>query len=182
MPRMLDAYELNQITMQEDNFHTVLPGCLYRSGQIPAARLGLYIKNFGIKSIINLRSQADCLIHCPREQLIAQANGANVLYAPLRAGSASTKTELLVLLQQFDLVQVPVLIHCSQGINRTGEACALWLLEKEAVSKKEALQQFDAKFGYTFATRSEKYLLVKAWQGRKWLETTYDPILLGSLE
>lgn len=170
-----EVVTLSQRDFEQDNFHTVREGRLYRSAQIPAARLTAYIEKFNIKTVINLRSTAERFVCCRGEEEAAAKGGCKVVYAPLSASRASTREELQTLLAIFDKEAEPFLIHCSQGINRTGEACALWLLDKAAATNEEALQQFDKKFGYTFSSRPEKYLLIQAWQGRKWLLQSYNP-------
>lgn len=174
-----EAVTLTADDFKYDNFHTVHEGRLYRSAQIPAARLSAYIEKFNIKTVINLRSAAERFVCCRGEEEAAAKSGANVVYAPLSASRASTKEELQRLLAIFDKEQEPFLIHCSQGINRTGEACALWLLDKAEASNEKALLQFDKKFGYVFSSRPEKYLLILVWQGRDWLCGSYNPDALG---
>lgn len=178
MSRTIDAQELTEKDFACDNFHTAIEGQLYRSGQIPAARLTAYLKKFGIKTIINLRSKAERIVCCRGEEDAAKAAGTTVHYVPMSAGRASTRAEVLELLKIFDATKEPVLIHCSQGINRTGEACALWCLEKMHMTNDEALKQFDSKFGYILKDRPEKFLFIKAWQGREWLKKIYDPKML----
>lgn len=179
MSRTIDAEELTTKDFAYDNFHTAIEGRLYRSGQIPAARLTAYLNKFGIKTIINLRSKAERMVCCRGEEDAAKAAGAFVQYAPMSAGRASTRKEVLALLKIFDTAQEPILIHCSQGINRTGEACALWCLEKMHMTNDDALKQFDSKFGYVLNDRPEKFLFIKAWQGREWLEKIYNPETLS---
>jgi protein tyrosine/serine phosphatase len=161
-----DAYvqDVTEKDFKSDNFHTVREGRLYRSGQIPAARLPAYLKKFGIKTIINLRSAAENMVCCRGEEAAAKVAGATVAYAPMSAGRMSTNHEVAQLLATFDKATEPLLIHCSQGINRTGEACALWLLVRSQASKAEALTQFDAKYGYVLADRPEKRQLIENWK------------------
>lgn len=149
--------------LKKDNFHVVQEGRLYRSGQIPAARLPAYLKKFGIKTIINLRSPAENMVCCRGEKVAAEYAGATVVYAPMSAGRMSTQEEVAQLLATFDKAVEPLLIHCSQGINRTGEACALWLLVRAGATKAQALTQFDATYGYVVADRPEKRQLIENW-------------------
>ncbi len=163
----LDVSQLTQKDFEYDNFHIALEGRLYRSGQIPAERLAAYLTKFNIKTIINLRGWAERTVCCRGEEEAAASVGATVLYAPMSASRASTKEEIDTLLKHFDAATEPLLIHCSQGINRTGEACALWFLYKNGAPNEEALKQFDAKFGYVFEKRPEKYETIKAWRRKK---------------
>lgn len=163
----LDALHLTPKDFEVDNFHIALESRLYRSGQIPAARLGAYLTKFNIKTIINLRGWAERTVLGRGEEEAAAQADAKVLYAPMAAHRASTKEEIAGLLKQFDMATEPVLIHCSQGINRTGEACALFLIHKHGATNEEALKQFDAKFGYVFEKRPEKYESIKKWERKK---------------
>lgn len=160
----LDASQLTQKDFEYDNFHIALENRLYRSGQIPAQRLAAYLAKFNIKTIVNLRGWAERTVCCRGEEEAAAQAGAKVLYAPMSASRASTEDEIAELIKQFNAAAEPILIHCSQGINRTGEACALWLMHKTETSNEEALKQFDAKFGYVREKRPEKYETIRTWK------------------
>lgn len=163
---MQQEVDANQLTTEDfvyDNFHTVIEGKLYRSGQIPPARLTAYLQKFNIKTIINLRSWAERVACSRGEEEAAAKADAKVLYAPMSAGRASTTEEHAELFKQFDAATEPILIHCSQGINRTGEACALYLIKKNGAPNEEALKQFDAKYGYKKESRPEKYEMIRLW-------------------
>lgn len=86
------------------------------------------------------------------------------MYVPMSATKTSTNEEITALFAAFDQAQEPLLIHCSQGINRTGEACALWLLYKGGATKEEALTMFDKKYGYDYVSRPEKYEFIKGYK------------------
>ena len=59
-----------------------------------------------------------------------------------------TQEELLDLLDTFDTVGTPVLIHCWAGANRTSIACFLWLLYREEMTKAEAVQMISMRYGH----------------------------------
>ena len=164
MPKEINAATLTAQDLAHDNFHTVQEGRLYRSGQIPRARIAAYLQEYGIKTIINLRSPAENAVCCWGEKGAAKSCHASVVHVPMSAGKMSTPQEINELLAAFDKAQEPLLIHCSQGINRTGEACALWLLEKCGATNAQALEMFDAKYGYNKKSRPEKYQLIESWQ------------------
>jgi uncharacterized protein (TIGR01244 family) len=164
MPKVITTPTLTAQDLAHDNFHTVQEGRLYRSGQIPRARIAAYLQEYGIKTIINLRGKAENAMCCWGEKGAAKSCAASVIHIPMRAGKMSTPQEINELLAAFDKAQEPLLIHCSQGINRTGEACALWLLEKCGATNAQALEMFDAKYGYNRVSRPEKYQLIESWQ------------------
>ena len=158
------VHDLTQQDLIKDNFHTVQEGKLYRSAQIPSNRLGAYLKQYNIKTIINLRSPVERTLFCRKEEDVAHQATTQVIYVPMSAGRASTDEEIKNLLTAFKQAQEPLLIHCSQGINRTGEACALWLIEECGAPVEEALKQFDTQYGYNKTKRPEKYKLIAGWQ------------------
>lgn len=172
MLHVMHAEALSEKDFIYDNFHTVVEERLYRSGQIPSVRLAAYLEKYNIKTIINLCGKSKS------EEAVAAQYGAKVLHAPMSANAASSKEQLEKLLACFDIAQEPILVHCLQGINRTGEAVALWLLDKKGASKELALEQFASKFGYNYTSQPEKLQLIKAWQGRTWLREEYQSSLL----
>ena len=56
-PRGADAHDhrLRWSRVATGNFHTVVPGTLYRSGQLTEGQWAAYIHHYGIKSVLNLR-------------------------------------------------------------------------------------------------------------------------------
>lgn len=130
-----------------DNFHEVLPGQLYRSGQLSPARLRAHVELNGIRTIINLRGSN------PAEdwyrQELAASRGSGLIHIDLPIDSLfPTKDELRDLESALETCPKPVLIHCQSGIDRTGIASALaCLLLDDSSTPELALDQLAWQFG-----------------------------------
>jgi protein tyrosine/serine phosphatase len=166
---------INGIKKFIDNFHAVEAGALYRSSQLKPNRLKKYIKKLGIKTIINLRGINPTRHWWQREKRLAKEFGIKFYNIPFNAGTFSSKKNLYKLLYLYEHAPKPILIHCRDGADRSGEAAALWILEHQGKGKKEALKHLSIKYGYVKFYRPAKYSLIKMWQGKKWLAKNYNP-------
>lgn len=163
-----------------DNFYEVSNGLCYRSGQLPSDRLEYYIKRHHIKAIVNLRDEApgqswyqDEIDVCNKLSVKLENIGLNIYHLP-------PKQKILELLDFFDRYKgQPILIHCRAGVDRTGLASFLWLLEIEGKNKVDALKQLLKKplafwkGHYVFVAPNMKYF-ADLWQNRDWLINTYN--------
>ncbi len=166
---------INGIKKIFDNFHAVETGALYRSSQLKPSRLRKYIKKLGIKTIINLRGINPKTHWWQREKKLAKELGVNFYNIPFNAGNFSSKKNLYKLLYLYEHAPKPILIHCRNGADRSGEAAALWILEHQGKGKREAFKHLSIKYGYIKFYRPAKYYLIKMWQGKKWLASNYFP-------
>ncbi len=151
-----------------DNFHCVQKNALYRSSQISPRRLKKYIKKNNIKSIINLRGENYDKKWWQREKKMTQKLGLEFYSIPMNASLMTEKKNLFHLLYLYKTATRPILIHCASGVDRTGEAAALWVLEEQKKSKREALKHLSWRYGFFRFRRPAKYSLVKNWQGFDW--------------
>lgn len=158
-----------------DNFHSVQPGTVYRSAQLKPSSLKKYIQRYGIKTVINLRGINEKEKWWQKEKEAVESLGANYYSIPFRAVIFSSKENLQQLLYLYKHAPKPILIHCRGGIDRTGEAAALWILEHQRKSKKEALKHLSLKYGYLKFAHPAKYLLIKLWENENWLNQNYNP-------
>lgn len=179
MPNNLFSEEpeihINSIQKLIDNFHTVEKGALYRSGQLKPTHLKKYVKKLGIKTIINLRGTNQEKIWWQQEKNLTKELGVKFYNIPFNAGHFSSKENIYKLLYLYEHAPKPILIHCRDGADRSGEAAALWILEEQGKSKKEALKHLSLKYRYVKFYRPTKYCLIKMWQGKKWLAQNYNP-------
>lgn len=125
----LSAYSLS--TLEHNNFHVVVPGKVYRSSQMNGEELARCIKNYGIKSVLNLRGANSTKSWYQAE--ITAASQCNVAHCDWRLGacdelSVEKMDELIGLLRS---LPKPVLIHCQGGADRTGLASALYCFAVE---------------------------------------------------
>ena len=170
-----DKVRINDIKKLFDNFHSVQPGALYRSAQLKPSRLRKYIQKFGIKSVINLRGVNENTKWWQAEKAILEKLNVHYYNIPFSASHFSSKKNLHKLLYLYKYAPKPILIHCRDGADRSGEAAALWVLEQQGKRKKDALKHLSIKYGYLRFRRPEKYFLISIWQGEKWLNQKYDP-------
>lgn len=161
-----------------DNFHIVQPGLLYRSAQLSYRKLMHYIKKFKIKTIINLRGKNKHTEWWQQEKKCAQKFDIQFFNIASSALRPSTKHEICQLLALYDHAPKPILIHCYSGSDRTGEAAAIWILDKQNKNKKQALKQLSWWYGHLKTRRPYKSQFIKAWQGRDWLTHSYHHTFL----
>jgi len=134
------------------NFHQVSE-TLYRSGQ-PTAEGFRALEKFGIKTIINLRSE-----HSDRKLL----SGTNLKYFDIP--SKATEIREGDLKKFLDIVtnpeNLPALIHCHHGADRAGLFSAFYRIVVQGWSKEEAIREMQ-KGGFGFHntyTNIVKYLM-----------------------
>lgn len=169
----LDKFRFKFLTNLTNNFSTVEKNKLYRSKQLSPKMLGFYINKYGINTIINLRGRNQKKWYFDELELCKNKN-IKLYSIPMSANYLSSKENLIKLLNVFDLAKKPILIHCKSGADRTGEAAALWALEKQGKSKKKALKQLSIQFLHFKAKYPAKDFLIKIWQGREWLINAYN--------
>jgi uncharacterized protein (TIGR01244 family) len=134
------------------NYHVVIPGELYRSAQMSAARLGEHIARDGIRIVINLRPETNELWHT-QEQQACRMGGVAYVDFPLtgdREPSSQQTARLVVILRQ---ARRPMLIHCEHGADRTSFAVALYLSEVSGLPDRQARKAFSIRYGHLAFTR-----------------------------
>lgn len=113
-------------TLYDANFHVIMNGEAYRSGQMNSAQFTRVIQACGIKSIVNLRGEN--LGTAWHQAEIQTAAKWQVAHYDFGYGSGDELTlarldQLVALLRQ---APKPVLIHCEGGADRSGLAAALY--------------------------------------------------------
>jgi protein tyrosine/serine phosphatase len=167
--------QINSFKKFLDRFHAVQPGFLYRSAQLKPSRLRKYVQKFGIKTVINLRGVNRKTKWWQDEHAIVKELNVNYFNIPFSARVISDKRNIQKLLYLYKFAPKPILIHCLDGIDRSGEAAALWVLEQQGKPKKDAFKQLSLKYGYLKFRRPQKHLLISIWQGKRWLNQEYKP-------
>lgn len=126
----------------------VIPGKVYRSGELSPQALANLAKTANLKTIIDLGIAPDGDPRDRRQQLAAQALNITRYKFNLVGDSTGNPNEYLAALRlALDPANQPVLIHCATGSQRT--SCAIALLRMAAgTSTDQALTEahtFDAK-------------------------------------
>ena len=130
------------------NFHEVVAGRAYRSGRLPANELEEVIRRHHIGTVIDLRHGWDKEYEDGRtEGDLVRGLGRKYRHVSLGSSKPVTRDKLDKLLEIFAEADGPILIHCTQGIHRTGVATALWMLN-DGHSLKDSLSMLGLKYGY----------------------------------
>ncbi|MFZ4542075.1 MAG: fused DSP-PTPase phosphatase/NAD kinase-like protein [Rickettsiales bacterium] len=135
------------VTAWMNNFHSVIPGELYRSGQFSSGDISYYTKRYGLRSVINLRGDNSGAEWYDRE--LKESNEAGVKHINFRMSAKRklTREESLMLIETMRNAPKPVLIHCNGGANRTSLAAALYLAAITRADERTAQAQLSMRFG-----------------------------------
>jgi undecaprenyl-diphosphatase len=129
-----------------DNLHPVISHQVYRSAQPSPDALERWIRELGLRTVINLRGENDSAWF-KAEHAVAKAHTVDVYNLELASGSLPHRKALLQLVHHLDTAPRPILLHCAQGIERTGIASAAAVLLAGG-SVEEARRQFSLNYGF----------------------------------
>ncbi|MCK0197037.1 dual specificity protein phosphatase family protein [Ancylobacter sp. 6x-1] len=129
------------------NFHTVVPGELYRSAQVDAADIARIKQKYGIATIINLRGYSGRPWHA-EEVAASAALGINHIDIPLSAGRELTDEQAQHLIAVMRDAPKPILVHCRGGSDRSGIASALYLAAVAGRGEDAAEGQLSIWYGH----------------------------------
>ncbi len=163
------------------NLAEIAPG-VWRSNQPSPHRLQKY-REMGFHTVLNLRGVNKSSPYL-FEKETCDAIGLDLVSHSLTARSLVKPKALLGLLDIFETIERPFVMHCKSGADRAGLASALYLLHIQGASIAEAKQQLSFKFLHlkSFQTGILDHLL-NAYEAdiktqpmpiRDWLETRYD--------
>ncbi|MEE9388681.1 MAG: tyrosine-protein phosphatase [Paracoccaceae bacterium] len=163
------------------NLAEIAPG-VWRSNQPSPRRLRKYQK-IGINTVLNLRGVNTSSPYL-FEKEAADTLGMNLVSHRMSARSLVDKTTLLELLDVFETIDRPFVMHCKSGADRAGLASALYLLHIQGASLEKAKIQLSFKFlhlrstqtgildhvlnAYEIDTKNSPITI------RNWIETRYD--------
>ena len=130
------------------NLHTVIPGKIYRGAQPNPAVLQAHVKQYGIRTIVNLRGT--CF---PQEWYVEEARTAQDLGLALEdltfsAGRWPAHQEIRHLVETLDHAEFPLFMHCRQGADRTGMASVIAQVLVGDVPYAEARRQLGMRYGH----------------------------------
>lgn len=158
-----------------NNFHEVDHGKFYRSARLSPANLENTVKQYKIKTVINLQGAHPDDDWYIEEKQILDNMDVELVDIPMRSERIPTREELQALLETYDQSERPILIHCNSGSDRTGEAAAIYEMEYMHRTKEQAMEQLSPKFfHFSFLVPSKTYFM-DLYQGKKWAMTQYDP-------
>lgn len=140
---------------EHKRLRVVKPGVLYRSGQMTVAGFRDAIACFGIKTIINLQDEypdpdldeSFWSFGTMKETDLCQRLGVRYVYIqpdliPRRQVPAARPRSIEKFLAVMDDPEnYPVLIHCKAGLHRTGVMNAVYRMEYENQTPRQAVEE-----------------------------------------
>lgn len=158
------------------NLHAVRDEVMYRSAQPTGDDLRMVAEAYGIKSIINLRGAQPGKDWYDEELAVSRELGLQQVDIRMSAGRLPHREDLLSLLDAFNDLPRPILVHCKGGADRTGEAVAVFVLDHLKWSKRKAAGQLHPYFGH-FPDRypAKTYFIREVYRGEQWARESYDP-------
>ncbi|MCI0380495.1 MAG: tyrosine-protein phosphatase [Gemmataceae bacterium] len=150
------------------NLQAVVPGRCYRSAQPTPEILALWAREFGLRTLINLRGENPELDWYRDEANAVKRLGLTHLDIVVSGKYQPQPQMLRILVDALDRSAEPILIHCGSGIDRTGLAAACYLLLKTEATLDDALGQLHWRYGYFPVGKADRPLSVLL-QYRAWL-------------
>jgi hypothetical protein len=172
------------------NLHAVLPGRVYRCGQLSPGCLEDTIRSLGIRTVVNLRGCCGNQDWYLEQCRVTHRLGIAQEDVCLSAGRLPAVPEVRRLLEVLDRGERPLLIHCQRGADRTGLASTMVKLLYTDSSLAAARWQLGLRYGHLNLGRPgnlgwffDLYADWLAREGRRhspavfrsWLEEGYCP-------
>jgi hypothetical protein len=130
------------------NFHTVIPGAIYRCAQPSAGQLERLVRRHGIHTVINLRGCCDPLGFYLDECRTTNRLNLSQEDIGLSANRLPSPQALRQLVDVLARSEYPVLLHCNKGADRSGLAAAAALLLLTDTPLEKARAQVGPRYGH----------------------------------
>ncbi|MBB4953008.1 protein tyrosine/serine phosphatase [Agrobacterium vitis] len=147
------------------NFHEVIPGEFYRSGQPTASQIADYARRYNIKTIVNLRGASDAPWY-QQEIRTSQALGIDHIDFGMVADEELTVSRMQQLVVLLKNAPKPILIHCLAGADRSGLASVIYLQQIAKINEDAAeIQLWPVLYGHVgipYVTAT--YAMDRSWR------------------
>lgn len=129
------------------NFHTVLPGRVYRAAQMSGDELRSALEKYQVRTVLNLRGWDAADWYSAECRLLDEVGvkGEDINFV---TGRLPWVHELERLLDVLDHCEYPILMHCYSGADRSGMVSALILLLNTDCDLDEACRQLGVRYGH----------------------------------
>nr|WP_301273940.1 tyrosine-protein phosphatase [Acetobacter indonesiensis] len=134
------------------NFHTVVPGKVYRCNHPTPARLKRAMQRYGLRTLVNLRGHRKCGSDALSRSTAQKLGLAHVDMA-FESRGAPHRDRILRFAGLYQQIDFPMLMHCKSGADRAGLASALVILFEGGDSTR-ALKELSWRFGHFRGSRT----------------------------
>lgn len=132
----------------DGNFRAVEEHVLYRSAQPGRGELEAFARQYGLKSVLNLRGAHPGTYWYDQEMAAAHDLGLSHYDYPLSAKRFVTGRQIADILAIIRHAPKPLLIHCQSGADRAGLVAALFRYAVAGDSAAEADRQLSLAYGH----------------------------------
>ena len=132
----------------EGNFHAVQEHVLYRSAQLGKDDVESYTRQYGIKSVLNLRGAHAGEAWYDQEMAAVRELGIAHYDYPISAKRFVTGQQIAEILDIIRQAPKPLLIHCKSGSDRAGLVSALYRFAVTGASPAEADRELSLLYGH----------------------------------
>ena len=137
------------LLLASDNFGTVRPGELYRSGQMSGSSVAARVRDNRIRTVLNLRGSHPESPWYRDERDATLGAGATQVDIPLSSCDWMSRAQARALLTVLETAERPILVHCFHGSERTGMVAAFAELLRPGSDLADAERQFTLRHLYT---------------------------------
>ena len=130
-------------------FHNMrhVGGEMWRCNQPDPKRMAA-LKEQGFKTILNLRGTQPGRHYYDLEHHAGRALGLTVIDLPWGSREAPYVDRIEQLIEVFDTIAYPAVMHCKSGADRAGIVAVLYKLLHEGAPFEEAVKQLSLKYGH----------------------------------
>jgi len=136
------------VLQYEGNLHAVNAGILYRSAQLSKDDTRWAVREYRIKSVLNLRGAHAGQSWYDDEIAAAGELGLAHFDYPLSAKRFVTSEQIDEILDIVRKAPKPLLIHCKSGADRSGLVAALYRFSEAGASAAEADRELSLVYGH----------------------------------
>jgi protein tyrosine/serine phosphatase len=153
------------------NFHTVVAGEFYRSGQLSPDRLAGYVKRYGIRTVINLRGSNEGRAWYDGEVAMARDLGIDHVDYRMSSRQVLSQADAEHLIALMAEAKKPLLVHCEGGADRSGLASSLYVGAILKQGEDAAEWQLSPLYGHIGIPHLTKtYAMDETWENLEtWL-------------
>nr|WP_269110797.1 tyrosine-protein phosphatase [Acetobacter senegalensis] len=134
------------------NFHTVVPGKVYRCNHPTPARLKWAMKRYQLRTLVNLRGHRKCGSDALSRSTAHKLGLVHVDMA-FESRGAPHRDRILRFASLYQSIAFPMLMHCKSGADRAGLASGLVVLF-EGGSAARALKELSWRYGHFRGSRT----------------------------